>query len=148
MECNKVKKLFRVVGIKGSGAFADFGTEVPKLAQQMMNRIGEIEHCSGTEIALFDPKRDANHLEGYYYVGLIVNEPLTEVPSGMEYIEDHQNYVMARGNINDIGNLHNHLLQWSVEQGYTRNLESYIVETYHPMEGGGEEVEIFLPILT
>ncbi|WP_335422172.1 GyrI-like domain-containing protein [Bacillus sp. JJ1566] len=146
MECKKVKKLFKVVGIKGSGAFADFGTEVPKLAQQMMNRIDEIEYCSGTEIALFEPKRDADHLEGYYYVGLIVNEPLTEVPSGMEYIETHQDYVTTRGDINEIGNLHDYLLQWTVVKGYERDLDSYIVETYHPIENGAEEVEIYLPV--
>jgi hypothetical protein len=34
------------------------------------------------------------------------------------------------------------------EQGYKRDLDSYIVETYHTMEGKEEEVEIYLPIHT
>lgn len=75
MDCKTVKKTFRVVGIKGSGAFSNFGTEIPKLAQQFLNRLDEIDKHSGTEIALFEPKRDAGHLEGYYYVGVMVNEP-------------------------------------------------------------------------
>ncbi|WP_010676755.1 effector binding domain-containing protein [Bacillus timonensis] len=148
MECKKAKKLFRVVGIKGGGAFADFGSEVPKLAHQFMKRIDEIENSSGVEIALFEPKRDVNHLEGHYYVGVIVHEPLTEVPFGMVYMEVHQTYTTIRGNINHVGNLHDKLLNWTVDQGDNQNLETYIVETYHQMDNGMEEVEVFLPILT
>lgn len=33
MEFKRVKKGFKVVGKKGSGAFVNFGTEVPVLAQ-------------------------------------------------------------------------------------------------------------------
>jgi predicted transcriptional regulator YdeE len=146
MECKKVQKNFRVVGIKGRGAFVDFATEVPKLAQQFLKRLDEIDNCSVTEIALFEPKKDQNHLEGNYLVGVTIKEPLTEVPIGMDYIETDQDYVTTRGNILNIGNLHNHLLNWTEDQGYKRNLEAFIVETYHSMDNGEEEVEIYLPI--
>jgi predicted transcriptional regulator YdeE len=146
MDCKKVIKMFRVVGIKGSGAFANFGTETPMLAQQFLSRLDEIENHSGTEITLFEPKREADHLEGYYYVGIMVNEPLKKVPVGMDYIETTQDYVTTRGQIKNIGNLHNFLLTWAFNQGYKRDLESHIIETYHPMENGEEEVEIYLPI--
>lgn len=146
MDCKTVKKTFRIVGLNGSGAFANFGTEIPKLAKQFLDRLDEIENHSGTEIALFEPKRDADHLEGYYYVGVIVNEPLKRVPVGMEYIETTQDYVTTRGKINNIGKLHNILLKWADDQGYKRDLDSHIIETYHPMENGEEEVEIYLPI--
>jgi predicted transcriptional regulator YdeE len=146
MDCKTIKKTSRVVAIKGSGAFSNFGTEIPKLAQQFLNRLDEIENHSGTEIALFEPKRDADHLEGYYYVGVMVNEPLNKVPVGMDYIETTQDYVTTRGQISNIGTLHNILLKWADEQGYKRDLELHIIETYHPMENGVEEVEIYLPI--
>jgi predicted transcriptional regulator YdeE len=148
MECKKVKKIFRIVAIKGYGEFTDFAEEVPKLAQQFLKRLDEIENCSGTEIALFEPKRDANHLAGTYYVGLSVNEPLTETPIGMDYMETGQDYITTRGNIMNIGRLHDRLLKWADDQGYKRNLESHIVETYHPIENGEEEVTIYLPIYT
>jgi predicted transcriptional regulator YdeE len=147
MDCKTVKKSFRVVGIKGSGPYTSFGTDVPKLAEQFLVRLDEIENHSGKEIALFEPKRDANHLDGDYYVGVIVNESINEVPVGMEFIETAvQYYISTRGKMNKIANLHSNLLQWSDENGLTRNLESYIVETYHQMENGEEEVEIYLPI--
>ncbi|WP_173915293.1 GyrI-like domain-containing protein [Halobacillus sp. Marseille-Q1614] len=145
MDCKKVNKVFRVVGIKGSGNFCELGKEVPKLAQQFIARKDEIKNHCNTEIALFEPKRDAGHKTGHYYVGLIVNETLREVPFGMEYIEKAQDYVSTRGNINNLDSLHNHLLKWAEGQGYKRDLESYIIETYHPMVNG-EEVEIYLPI--
>lgn len=146
MDLKKVNKIFKVVGVKGSGAFVNFGTEVPKLAKQFLTRLDEVENHSGIEIALFEPKRDANHLEGHYYVGVIVNESLKEVPVGMDYIEIAQPYVMARGKIINIDNVHNQLLIWAADQGYKRDLVSHIVETYHPIENSQEEVEIYLPI--
>lgn len=146
MQFKQVKKGFKVVGIKSRGAFANFGTEVPELAQQLLLRSNEIQNRSDTEIALFEPKKDINHLEGHYYVGLIVNDTINEIPSGMDYIETAQHYVTTRGKITNIGDLHSRLLKWAEEQGYKRDLESYIVETYHPIEDEEEEVEIYLPI--
>lgn len=146
MDCKKLKKVFKVVGLKGTGVFADYGIEVPKLAQQLIARKNEIENHTDIEIALFEPKRDNNHLEGHFYVGLIVKDNPPEVPFGMEYIEKAQEYASIRGGINNLANLHRYLLNWIDEQGYKRNLESYIIETYHPMMNGEEEVEIYLPI--
>lgn len=146
VECKKVNRNFKVVGIKGGGTFANFGTEVPKLARQFLTRIDEVANHSGTEIALFEPKKDVDHLEGRYYVGVIVNETLKEVPVGMDYFETAKSYITTRGKIMNIDHLHEQLLKWAVEQGYERDLESYIVETYHPIENSDEEVEIYLPI--
>jgi len=142
-----VKKSFQVVGIKGTGLYANFGIEVPGLAQQLLSRLGEIEIHSGTEIALFEPKRDEDHIEGEYFVGVIVNEALKDVPVGMEYIEIAQSYVTTKGNINQLANLHNNLLTWVGEHGFKKDIAALIVETYLPMENGEEEVEIYLPVL-
>lgn len=140
-----VKKEFKLVGLKGSGEFVNFGMEVPLLAKQLLNRKNEIPNPTETEIALFEPKKDEKHRVGQYYVGLMVNERLNKVPSGMDYIETNKSYITTRGNISDLRELHLKLLNWAVEQGYQRDLDSYIIETYHPKEEG-EEVQIYLPI--
>ena len=85
-----------MVAIKGNGAFVSFGTEVPKAAKQLLVRLDEIKNKSGTEIAVFEPKKGENHLEGNYYVGMIVNQAQTEISIGMEYIELNQDYVTTR----------------------------------------------------
>lgn len=142
----KVIKEFKVVGLKGSGEFINFGNEVPLLAKQVLSRANEILNPTESEIALFEPRRDEDHRIGHYYVGLIVNERLSKVPTGMEYIETITSYVTTRGNISNLKELHVNLLNWSEEQGYQRDLDSYIVETYHPIGEGEEEVQIYLPI--
>ncbi|MDR7080574.1 putative transcriptional regulator YdeE [Neobacillus niacini] len=141
-----VKKEFRLVGLKGSGEFVNFGNEVPLLAKQLLSRSNEILNPTETEIALFEPKKDEKHRIGHYYVGLIVSEKLNEVPIGMEYIETNKSYITTRGNISNLGKLHLNILNWAEEQGYQRDLDSYIIETYHPMGEGDEEVQIYLPI--
>lgn len=146
MQCKKVNEIFKVVGVKGKGFYANFENEVPKLAQQLQSRIDEVENYTGTEIALFEPKRGEDHLEGHYFVGALVEEAPTAIPVGMDYVETVQTYVMTRGKIHQIGQLHHHLLQWADEQGYIRDLDSHIVETYHPLGNGEEDVEIYLPI--
>ena len=141
-----VKKEFKLVGLKGSGEFVNFGNEVPLLAKELLSRSKEILNPTATEIALFEPKKDVKHRIGHYYVGLIVSEKLNDVPIGMEYIEINKSYITTRGNISNLGELHLNLLNWAEEQGYQRDLDSYIIETYHPIEAGDEEVRIYLAI--
>lgn len=142
----KVKKEFKIVGLRGSGEFVNFGTEVPLLAKQFLSRSNEISIPTETEIAVFEPKKDDDHRIGHYYVGFMVSEKLKEVPSGMDFIETNNSYASTRGNMSDLGELHLNLLKWAKHQGYERDLDSYIIETYHPMEEGEEEVQIYLPI--
>lgn len=146
MSYKKVKKEFKLVGLKGSGEFVNFGNEVPLLAKQLLSRSNEILNSTEIEIALFEPKKNEEHRIGHYYVGLVVSEKLNEVPSGMDYIETVKSYVTTRGNISNLGVLHLNLLNWAEEQDYQRDLDSYIIETYHPMVEGEEEVQIYLPI--
>ncbi|WP_449536381.1 GyrI-like domain-containing protein [Ferdinandcohnia sp. Marseille-Q9671] len=146
MSFTMVKKEFKLVGMKGSGEFANFGHDVPLLAKELVSRSNEILHSTETEIALFEPKRDEKHKVGHYYVGLLVSEKVNDVPIGMEYIETHERYITTRGNIANLRELHLNLVKWGEEQGYQRNLDSYIIETYHPIGEGDEDVQIYLPI--
>jgi predicted transcriptional regulator YdeE len=146
MNYKKIHQQFRLVGMKNYGAFADFGTEVPKAAQQFMAKAADYKHLAGTEIAVFESKKGEQNLEGQYYVGVMVGEVPNDVPDGMDVIELNEEYVTARGSINQIGSLHSGLVNWSEEQGFRRNPDAYIVETYHPGENGDEEVEVYLPV--
>ncbi|KAB2333964.1 GyrI-like domain-containing protein [Bacillus mesophilum] len=141
------KKEFKVVALKGSGEYVNYSQEVPLLAQRLLSRSNEITHSTGTEIALYEPKKSGEHKIGHYYAGLVVSQKFNEVPPEMEYIEIAKNYISARGNILMLNELHSQLLIWADEQGYQRDLNAYIIETYHPVGGGEEEVEIHLPIL-
>jgi predicted transcriptional regulator YdeE len=140
----KRKKTFHFVGLRGEGAFGDFSTEVPKHAQEFLKRLHEVKAVTGSEIALYEPKRNHAHVNGIYYVGVTVDEPLTNVPAGMTYMELTEEYATRKGT--DIESLHRDLNKWMEEQGYQRNTDAYIVETYHPMEDGREEVAVYLPI--
>ena len=61
-------------------------------------------------------------------------------------METNNSYITTRGNISKLEELYLNLLNWVVEQGYQRDLSSYIVETYHPIGEVEEEVQIYLPI--
>jgi len=147
MACRTATKRFRLVAMKGSGSYSNFGTVVPDAARQFMARADEIPQHSGVEIALFEPKIDEGHLTGSFYVGLIVNEAVADPPAGMEYMEFSQPYASIRGPLSRLDSLHHQLLQWLGDQGMERDLNRCIVETYHPKAQGEEEVEIHLPIL-
>lgn len=147
MECTKVNMNFKVIGVKGISKYADFGSEVPKLAQEFLTRRGEIQNSTNTEIALYEPKKDKDDEEGQYFVGLILNEYPEVIPPRMEYREESGDYVTVRGNMKEIETLHHRLSQWSEEHGYKRDLGSKIVEVYHPLAYGEEEVEVYLPVV-
>ncbi|MFC4408989.1 effector binding domain-containing protein [Chungangia koreensis] len=147
MECSKVNKSFKAIGVKGYGKYEDFEDLVPKTAREFLMRREEFLNAADTEIALYEPKKDAGHIEGQFFVGLIVNETPEVIPSQMEYIEESGGYVTTRGNIKEISSLHQRLTKWSEESGYERDTGAFIVETYHPLPNGEEEVEIYWPII-
>ncbi|MCA1054038.1 hypothetical protein LCM10_03480 [Rossellomorea aquimaris] len=64
----------------------------------------------------------------------------------MDFIELNQDYATLRGNMKNLDSIHIQLGTWIDEQRYDRKLDGYIVETYHPLENGEEEVEIYMPI--
>jgi len=146
MECKLTKKQFKAVGLKGSGAFADFATEVPALAGKLMSRAKEVQNHINIEVGFFEPKNGHDHLYGNYCVGLLVSEAPSDVPDGMEYIEASGQYATTRGSINHLGQLHQNLLEWMTRHNYIRDTGAYIIETYHPTENETEEVEIYLPV--
>lgn len=146
MRAAQVKKTFKIVGIKGHGAFEDFATEVPDFARQLLLRTREIENHTNVEIALFEPKVDENHRKGHYYVGIVVHDKPRHIPKGMEYMEVSHAYTTIRGPVASIDSLYSELGGWTEKEGYSRDMVSYIVETYHPTDQG-DEVEVFLPII-
>lgn len=141
-----LKETFRIVAIKGHGAFENFATEVPDFARQLLHRTREIENHANIEIALFEPKMGEDHLEGHYYVGVLVKDKPSQVPKGMEYLEVSGTYASSRGPIDHVDVLYKEVGEWTYQQQLTRDWLTYIVETYHPTENG-EDVEVFLPIL-
>ena len=147
MTFKMIKKEFKMVGLKGSGEYANFGTEVPLLAKQLISRSSEIDYPTESEIALYEPKKSGDHTTGNFFVGLIVRERVKKIPTGMDYLETKNHYITTRGNIMELDKLHENLLHWGTVQGYKRDLDSYIIETYHPVSEG-EEVEIYLPIIS
>ncbi|MEW9107842.1 MAG: GyrI-like domain-containing protein [Cytobacillus gottheilii] len=142
----KVKKDFKLVALKGSGEFVHYGYAVPLLAKELLNRSEEILHSTETEISLYEPKKNKEHKVGTFYAGLIVSEQLSETPPGMEYMEISKSYITIRGNMSKVAELHSQLLNWAAEQGHQLDLDAFIIETYHPVGDGEEEVEIYLPI--
>ncbi|WP_430787545.1 GyrI-like domain-containing protein [Virgibacillus flavescens] len=147
MSCQKVTKAFKIIGKKHSCAFGDYASEVPKHAQNFMEEATRIQNHTGIEVSLFEPKKDETHVEGIYYVGVLVSEPVEIAPEHMEYLEVEDEFVTIRGKMTNVSDLYSELLAWAEEQGYIINQNDYIVETYHPVEIG-EEVEVYIPILS
>lgn len=136
-----------MVGIRSNGPFAEFGTIVPDVAREVMARSCEIKSSSGTEIAVFEPKRSDDHLQGEFIAGLLVEQPMRDVPVGMTYIEIEGKFATARGNTTGLKDLHADLLKWAACHGYKIDQNEYIVEIYFPADHG-EDVEIYLPLLS
>jgi predicted transcriptional regulator YdeE len=142
-----VNRQFRLVGIRSKGAFSEFGTIVPNVSREVMARSGEIESSSGREIAVFEPKRSEDQLQGEFIAGLVVDKPVRHVPAGMLYMELEGDYATARGNIEALKHLHADLLECTTGHGGQIDQEEYIVEIYIPTDNG-EDVEIYLPLLS
>ncbi|KZE40287.1 hypothetical protein AV656_03220 [Bhargavaea cecembensis] len=142
-----VNRQFRFVGLKGKGAFAEFGTIVPDVAREVLVRSAELGSSTGHEIAVFQPKLSDDHIQGEFIAGLMVDKPVHNVPAGMVYMEIEGEFATASGNIEDLNNLHADLFDWTAGNGYQIDRNELIIEVYIPKDFG-EDVEIYLPLLT
>ena len=142
--CKVVSRDFKVIAMKHQGRFEDYAELVPQAAQQFLKRMPDF---SGTEVTVYEPKSSKSHTEGTFYVGILVDEKPVSMPEEMEFLEIRHSYGMIRGDGKEMGSLYSSLDQWIEKKGYIRDtLKNFIIETYHPLENGAEEVEIYIPI--
>lgn len=142
--CQVVNREFKVIGTKHSGPFESYAEPVPQAAQQFLQRMPKYE---GTEVTVYEPKASNSHVEGIFYVGILVEEKPTSLPEEIEFLEIQHSYGMISGKGNEIGKLYSTLDVWIDGQGYQKELDgNYIIETYHPVENDIEMIEIYIPI--
>ncbi|MGV2941333.1 GyrI-like domain-containing protein [Mesobacillus sp. LC4] len=142
--CQVVKKEFKIIAEKHTGLYKDYAELVPKAAQQFLRRATNL---AGTEVTVYEPKASESHIEGAFYVGVLVNKEMDILPEGAVFLDIQHSYGMIRGKGTEMGRLYSALDQWIDEEGYKRDtLENFILETYHSVENDGEEVEIYIPV--
>lgn len=142
--CQVVNREFKVIGTKHSGPFESFAQLVPQAAQRFLQRMPNYE---GTEVTIYEPKASNSHVEGIFYVGILVDEIPVSLSEEIEFLEIQHSYGMISGKGNEIGKLYSTLDEWIDGQGYQKELDgNYIIETYHPVENDIEMIEIYIPI--
>ncbi|MBT2680207.1 GyrI-like domain-containing protein [Bacillus sp. ISL-35] len=142
--CQVVNREFKVIGMKQNGPFESYAQLVPQAAQQFLQQMPNYE---GTEVTVYEPKSSDSHVEGTFYVGILVEEKPVSLPEGIEFLEIQHTYGMISGKGNEMGKLYSTLDEWIYGQGYQKELDgNYIIETYHPIENDIEMVEIYIPI--
>lgn len=145
--CKMEKREFRIIGIKNKGSFMDFPRIVPEAALKFKARVNEIENSTDIEVTVYEPQKGPDHLEGTFWVGVLVEDEPAEVPEGMDYLYIEKIYAVNRGLGLDIGKLYVDLEQWILGQEFIpETLDQYIIEMYFPLENGTEEFEIYIPI--
>ena len=142
-----VTKEFKVFGKRNKGLFEDFGELVPRAAHQFLQNANRIQHNTGIEVTVYEPKADESHAEGTFYVGLLVNEQMDTLPEGMVYLHLQHSYAVIKGKGNQISSLYSTLDRWIADEGYERDTpKHYIVEVYHPLGNDVEDIEIHIPV--
>ncbi len=142
--CQVVNKEFKVIGMKHNGQFESYAQLVPQAAQKFLQLTSNYE---GTEVTVYEPKASKDHVEGTFYVGILVEEKPVSLPEKLEFLVIQHTYGMISGNGNEMGKLYSTLDEWIGGQGYQKELDgNYIIETYHFIENDIEMVEIYIPI--
>lgn len=146
MNCN-----FHVIAYKHSGRFDQYATLVESAFQELNRKRSQIPTCTDTTVAIYEPRRGPDHVEGFFYVGVIVEGKPMTLPEGSYYMHIEGTYSSAKGQIKDIGKIYESANQWIREHHYEPIWpDGLIVERYEsPIPDVltfDEEVEVLLPI--
>lgn len=145
MEANVLNRKFSFVGIKHTGKFADYGTIVPQAAQRFLARVSEIPHHTEVEVSVYEPARGGEHVEGFFYTGILVTAEGGQLPEGMEMVKLAGTYAVARGYEHQMGELYGFLDRWIQEQGHVKDWQDGLIVEVYDKPGSGE-VELYLPL--
>ncbi|MDF2036087.1 GyrI-like domain-containing protein [Cytobacillus oceanisediminis] len=145
--CKVVSQEFKAAVIRNKGLFKEYAHLVPEAAQSFLKQSHLVQHSSGIEVSIYEPKRGEAHLEGIFFVGYLVHDKADTLPDGMEYLEVQHKYASIRGKAAEMGDLYARLNNWINEQGHQReSFDHYILEVYYPIENEDEDVEVYIPI--
>jgi hypothetical protein len=143
-----------VIGYRYTGRFDEYAKLVKQAFDELRGKLEDIPEKTGQTIAIYEPKKNEEHVEGFFYVGCIVEaEPSSTVlQDGSEYLRLAGTYACANGTIGQMSTIYTFVEQWIKENGY-RQLwpDTLFVERYEfPIPEGditGEEpVMVMLPI--
>lgn len=137
---------YKVIGIRHSGLFSEYGKIIPQAMQSLQARKNEIPGETGTEVILYEPKLGDDHIEGYFYTGYLVPESAADIPEGMEYFHLLGQYASVTGDESRMGELYGGLDEWIRNNHLQKDWpKAFIIEVYdknHP-----SEVEICMKII-
>jgi hypothetical protein len=116
--------------------------------------MGEISGKTGRIVAVYEPIKGKEHVEGFFYVGFIMEaEPDPSVlPDGAEYVRLAGNYACAAGAISQMSDIYAFVNKWITDNGYRQVWpDALFVERYDlpiPEDDitGDEPVLVMLPI--
>lgn len=150
MEICRAEKTFNVLGKKYTGRFAEYPEIIPKAKADFKKEYESIFGESDFIRAIvYEPKRGPDHTAGYFYLGALMHEPLTqEVPENMHELRLHGEFATISEvfDTNRMGEFYNALDNWFIEHKQPLDHEHELIEVYHPGDAGQEQLEVFMKI--
>ncbi|MFC5406448.1 GyrI-like domain-containing protein [Cohnella soli] len=142
---------FYAIGYKHSGRFDQYHVLVANAFQDLKTKMNQIPSRTDTTVALYEPQRGPEHVEGFFYVGVIVNEMPEDLPEGSELLSIEGRYASAFGQIKNMASIYDFLGSWIEENGHKQVWpDTLFVERYEfPIPEKltlEEEVEVLLPV--
>lgn len=145
---------YHVIGYRHVGRFDEYATLVKRAFHDLRSRIGDIPGQTGRTVAMYEPIKGKEHVEGFFYVGCIVEaEPSSSaLPVGSEYVRLSGTYACAIGTIRQMSNIYAFVAKWIADNGYRQMWpDTLFVERYDfPIPEaeitGNEPVLVMLPI--
>ncbi|MBB6635283.1 GyrI-like domain-containing protein [Cohnella thailandensis] len=152
MEARITTCSFQFVGFKHYGRFDEYDKLVARAFHDLKAKLEQICFGTDTTLALYEPQLGPEHVEGFFYVGIVCTDKPAELPDGAEYLRIDGRYAGARGQIKNMGAIYDDLVRWIQSNGQKQIWPSSLfIERYDfPIPETGltleEEVEVLLPI--
>ncbi|MGM0885279.1 MAG: LamG-like jellyroll fold domain-containing protein [Bacillota bacterium] len=132
---------YKIVGMKHSGLFSEYGKIIPQAVQSLQSRVTEIPDQTDTVVILYEPKRGDDHVEGNFFTGYLVKQSVTDIPKGMEYFHLSGQYASVSGHESRMGELYGFLDGWIRKNQYQKDWpNALIIEVYDDVNPSNVEI--------
>lgn len=145
----KITKLdVKIIGIKHTASFETYPQIIPHKVQQTKKRMQELGMDRSERYIIYEPKKGSNHDDGFFIIGVAVENEDKQVTPDMEKVHLLGSYAVLETTFDPsrMGEFYTQLDQLIYESEYKHSQDHYIVELYKERPEGSQELIIFMPV--
>lgn len=137
-----------IIGMKYTAPFQSYPHIIPDKVEQTKQRLQEIGIDNFNRYIVYEPQKNENHTEGFFFIGVAMVNNTGMIPPDMEQVHLTGQYVVLETifDVSKMGEYYTKIDEWIDSSEYKHSQDRFIVEMYSELQDGSQALGIYMPV--